>query len=399
MRVCQPRLQILKLWRRLRLFEDMLTKVLAEPGFGVRDLNPYTWLLYRHMAADVLDFSYPRALIRRYDVLHIHWPEWELNVIPSAARAAARLRMKLFTIDFVRARGTKVVWTAHNLSAHDGRHPELERRFWPAFTRRLDGYIALSESGRAAALERFDCLKRIPGYVIPHGHYRGEYPDDSNENARAALGIEAAARVILFFGQVRLYKNLPELIRAFRAMPDEHVVLCIAGRPKTEALGREIQSLAASDPRIHLHLSWVPPERIQFFFRAADLVVLPFRDILNSGSALLALSFNRPILVPNLGAMSELRSSVGSEWVRTYAGAIDAAELASALHWAKFEKRPSDAELREFEWPRLAQETLDAYEEIIAMRATPASSLCTAERNNRESKRSHAQASNSADPD
>ena len=54
------------------------------------------------------------------------------------------------------------------------------------------------------------------------------------------------------------------------------------------------------------------------FFSAADLVVLPFSDIMHSGSAILALSFNKPVLVPARGALPELQTRVGAAWVQTY---------------------------------------------------------------------------------
>jgi glycosyltransferase involved in cell wall biosynthesis len=110
---------------------------------------------------------------------------------------------------------------------------------------------------------------------------------------------------------------------------------------------------------------------VQLFFRAADFVVLPYRDILNSGAALLALSFNRPVLVPNQGAMGELQSSAGAEWVRIYSGDIDAAQLVDGLAWAVASERPREVRLDHLEWPRLAEQTLHAYEEIRSPRARP----------------------------
>jgi glycosyltransferase involved in cell wall biosynthesis len=340
--------------------------VIAQPAFAGRDANPYTWLLYKPMTAHVTDFSYRRALSARYDILHIHWPEWELNAFRSVAKVGARLRLKLLLIDALRARGTKIVWTVHNLRAHEGLHPRMEQWFWFAFTKRLDGYIALSDSGRLAARERFPNLERAPGFVIPHGHYRGEYQVDANVDARKALGIPSRTKVIVYFGQIRDYKNVPVLIRAFRRMQGEDTVLCIAGRPNPESLGEELRKEAAGDARIQLHLRNIPKDQVQLFFWAADLVVLPYRDILNSGTALLALSFNRPILVPCCGAMGELCSSVGPEWVRTYQGELDTDELECALLWATESPRPQEATLSGLEWPEIAGQTLRAYADIIS---------------------------------
>ena len=322
------------------------------------------------MAAEVSDFSHRRSLATRCDIFHVHWPEWELNAFSDAIEAAARLKFKLFAIDLFRARGAKLVWTVHNLRAHEGLHPRLEKWFWSAFIRKVDGFIALTQSGRVAAVEHFPHLASVPGYVIPHGHYRDEYPNDSANNAREQLGISPHARVLVFFGQIREYKNVPSLIRAFREVHG-NVVLCIAGKPNSDTLATELRREAAADPRVLLHLYDVPNERVQLFFHAADLVVLPYRDILNSGTALLSMSFNRPVLVPDRGAMEDLRERVGRQWIRTFVGEINALVLQQALAWATQASRPSEACLRELEWPKLADQTLRAYQDVIARRRQP----------------------------
>ena len=71
-----------------------------------------------------------------------------------------------------------------------------------------------------SAREKFTELRNLPGTVVPHGHYRGEYPDDSREDCRQQLGIPSNAKVVLFFGWIRDYKNVPGLIAAFRGLSD-----------------------------------------------------------------------------------------------------------------------------------------------------------------------------------
>jgi beta-1,4-mannosyltransferase len=340
-------------------------RVVAYPAFSLREQNPYTRLLYGNMDAQVSDFSYRRTLTTRCDILHFHWPEWELNAYTNAMQAAAWLRLKLLAMDWLRARGAKVVWTAHNLRAHDGLHPRLEKWFWSSFIKRVDAYIALTESGRCATLARFPSLSRVPGYVIPHGHYRNEYPNGAGAGLREQVGLNPNTKILLFFGQIREYKNVLALIRAFRGMEGD-IVLCIAGRPGSERLAAEVRREAAVDRRVLLYLYDVPKERVQDFFRDADLVVLPYRDILNSGTALLSLSFGRPVLVPDRGAMGELRSMVGPEWVRTYSGEIDATAMVEALAWSLNSVRPSEPQLGELEWPNLAKQTLNAFAEICS---------------------------------
>ena len=149
-------------------------------------------------------------------------------------------------------------------------------------------------------------------------------------------------------------------MRTVRALADD-VILLVAGAPQPPSLADEVRAAAAGDPRIRLSLGHVPDDKVQLYLRAADLVALPFRDITNSGSALLALGFDRPVLVPARGAMGELQALAGSEWVRTYEGELTPALLADALEWARAERSPASPPLEALDWSRIAEETLAFY--------------------------------------
>ncbi len=341
--------------------------ILARPAFKNKTDNPYNWLLYTYMkdlGVDIDESSPQKLIFNRYAIWHIHWPDLLLNN-QNQVKAFIKIQALLAQMDWARYQGVKTVWTIHNLATHEQFYPKLEAWFWQAFIRRLDGYISLSKAGMEAAKKRFMHLRNIPGFVVPHGHYRGEYLDDvSSQQARALLEIPDSAKVLLFFGKIRSYKNAPQLIRAFRQFSDPNTILYIVGRPEFPVLEQEIKTEAALDSRVQLHLDFVPKEKAQVFFRAADLVVLPYREILNSGSALLALSFNCPILVPLRGALGELQTQVGKEWVHTYTGDILPLQIEAALEWALNTPRAKQAPLDAWDWKELAQQTIHAYKAI-----------------------------------
>jgi glycosyltransferase involved in cell wall biosynthesis len=236
----------------------------------------------------------------------------------------------------------------------------------------LDGYFSLSRSGQEAACERFPQLGSIPGFVVPHGHYRDAYPNRIGKSqARSELGIPPTARVFTFVGQVRPYKNVPLLIHSFRELQDSHALLLVVGRIRGEQLEQEVTKAAEGDPRVRLKLSYIPDDELQLYLNAADLVVLPFEEILNSGSALLALSFDRPIFVPYKGALVELRDIVGSEWVKTFEGEPTAKSLSDAMEWALHTPRGKMAPLERFDWNHIAVQTLHGYRMIIAGNEAP----------------------------
>jgi glycosyltransferase involved in cell wall biosynthesis len=116
---------------------------------------------------------------------------------------------------------------------------------------------------------------------------------------------------------------------------------------------------------MRMRLEFVPDDELQLYFAAADLVVLPFEEILNSGSAILALSFNCPIYVPHSGALVELRDMVGVNWVKTYLGSLTPEGLADAMEWALETRRGLEAPLHWFEWPNVAKQTVEGYRSVI----------------------------------
>lgn len=343
-------------------------RVLAWPAFKNKSLNPYNWLLYTHLVrlgVKVEEFSAWKLLRGHCSIWHLHWPERYFND-PDRKKAWFKSRMLLNLVKWARARGVKIVWTIHNLWAHEGFHRDLEVKFWQEFTGQVDGYISLSNTGVDLARKRFRNLDRVPGIVIPHGHYCGVYPDSvTREQARRRLGLSMQDKVALFLGQVRPYKNVPHLIRVFRQVEEPQVRLVVAGKVDLNELRQQVIEEAGGDPRIFLSLSFVPDEELQVFLRAADLVVLPYREILNSGSAILALSYDRPVLVPELGALSELKKLVGSSWVYTYSGELTPAVFTSALNWAVKYPRGARPSLGVLGWENLAKRTLEFYKSLM----------------------------------
>jgi beta-1,4-mannosyltransferase len=341
-------------------------RALIFPDNGPKISNPYCDLLYGNMeqlGASTQGFTPLRALFGKYEILHLHWPEYYLAQSPGkAVVGAAGL---LLTIMWMRLRGTRVIWTAHNLHSHKLLYPKTERWFWKRLTPMLDGFIALTEFSVAQVRTEFPMLRSTPAFVIPHGDYRGSYPKTvSGAEARRKLGIPADQSVALFFGGIFAYKNVPHLIDTFLRADLPDAVLLIAGAPLSVQEGHELTELAKHDSRIQLHLRRIPDNEVQDFFAAADLAVLPFREILNSGSAVLALSFDRPVLVPALGAMPELQMRVGGDWVRTYPGELNVPELTAAIAWARKAQRPATPDLDSFDWGNIARETVAVYKQL-----------------------------------
>lgn len=343
----------------------------AEPAFRTRYANPYNARLYTAMTAEgvlVRDMSWFRLLATRVDIVHLHWPDLTFLSGVRQYRVVARLLFFFGFLKLARLRGTRLVWTAHNINSHEERStPFLRAQYRKLLTRNLDAVICLSADGVAAVRAAYPELADVPAYVTPHGHYRHDYDFAiTRSEARRLLGIDQDARLLVSVGQIRPYKNVPTLIEQFRARPDDGTLLGIAGNPGKGAMRAGVNAAAKADPRILMELSFLSDERMALWLRASDLVVLPYSAIQNSGSAILAVSADRPVLVPDLGAMHELAELVGEHWVRLYQGSFERSVLDDAITW--LEGRPADetADLSALEWDAIARATVEVYREVLA---------------------------------
>ena len=340
--------------------------VLALPAYRHGE-NPYTTLLYRQLELQghqVLEWTVRRSAFRRYDVFHIHWPDAYVDrrsVVASLLSAVAVIAL----VVLARLRGAAVVWTVHNLRGHDNRHPRIEATMKRIFVRHIDGVICMSEVSAHEVREAWPALEDVPITVAHHGELASAYPDPGGRiGARAALGLAEEVVSFVFVGQLRRYKNVPSLIRAFRGLDGGDFRLTIAGpAPDPEVLD-EVAALAGGDPRIDLRPRFLDADTLATLVAAADAVVLPFDAVLNSGAAVLALSLHTRVVVPRTPTFDELGRLVGIEWVRTFTPPLTSAVLSNAVARAP-QARP---DLSALSWGEVGRSTVDLYTRAIARR-------------------------------
>jgi glycosyltransferase involved in cell wall biosynthesis len=209
-------------------------------------------------------------------------------------------------------------------------------RLFPAL---VDGFAVLSDNAIPLAEREYPRLKRKPRVVTRQGPFDAIYPSEiTKQAARRILGLADDEVVGLAFGQVRPYKAIPALLDVFRAVDRPDVRLVVAGKPRPPTLGDEIEDRARLDPRVLTRLDYVPTADVQAYFAAADLVILNHTELLNSGAALLALRFERPLLAPALGSLPELAARAGP-WVTLF-DVLDPQVLDAALQEATRPRAP-----------------------------------------------------------
>ena len=277
-------------------YQRLLSEALSEQGVDV-ELEPYGGV-----------FSVSRSLRARpgTDILHIHWTH---PFIEGRNGFTARLKSRSFLAQCRRAlaRGVKLVWTVHNIGEHGGRFPKLDAVVHRQLASLCHGIIVHGKTARREVGEAFGIEGDERIRVIPHANYIGVYPDTmGRKEARKALGMGKGKRLLLYFGFIRDYKGLPELIDSFKKLDAKDARLVIAGKPFDDGLVAKLRKKAEGDRNIRLDMEYIPDERVQEYMKAADAVVLPYRDFLTSGAVMLAMSFGRPVIAPDAGHIREV---------------------------------------------------------------------------------------------
>lgn len=300
---------------------------------------------------------------------------WRLRQLVRALRPEiVHLNNPLSKLDFMtfrrlRSLGPRFVYTAHDPKPDTGTTWFDWARFREADAILVHSTIA--ETDLAAGGIAKSKLARIH-----HGNYLKFCRDADlpNDEAKRLLGLPSSAGVLLFFGTILPYKGLDILLKAFSLMSSQRsdLYLVIAGEPLEDftPYRRDIERFDLGRRTI-LDLRYVPFDEFQKYFRSADVVVFPYRNIYQSGVLQLAYGFGRPVAATNVGGLGELIAEDGTGAV---APADDPRGLAEVV--LRLLSDPAAAETMgkrgrylaetKYAWPAVAQRVMDVYRTVAA---------------------------------
>jgi len=208
----------------------------------------------------------------------------------------------------------KVVFTAHNVNKakRDSCDSALNRVTLAIQYRLADRIFVHTEKMKSELVQEFGVSPECV-VVIPFG--TNIAVSDTELTTRAAkhrLGIRAGERTILFFGRIVPYKGLECLVEAFHrlARRDTNCRLIVAGEPMKgfkdyiDAIRRAMAEDSGAD-RILRRLEFIPDDETEVYFKAADVLVLPYRSIFESGVVFLAYRFGLPVIASDVGSFRE----------------------------------------------------------------------------------------------
>ena len=237
---------------------------------------------------------------------------------------------------YYRLLGKRLVLTVHNVNAaqRDGGDSVLNRLTLGIQYRLAHHLFVHTDAMQRQLQEEFGvAAERIT--TIPFGiNSTASTTPLNGQQARQELGLPDSARVILFFGNIAPYKGLEYAVAAMArlARTQPHARLLVAGRLKTSGdywpkiAGAIRQSGLAQ--RILLHTTYIPDERIEVYFKAADVLILPYTHVFQSGVVFLGYHFGLPAIVSDVG---ELKQAVIEGVTGFVCVPADADALADAL--------------------------------------------------------------------
>jgi glycosyltransferase involved in cell wall biosynthesis len=214
---------------------------------------------------------------------------------------------------YYRMLGKKIILTVHNVNirkrdSNDSYLNRISLRLQYNFCHHI---FVHTERMRSELVSDF----RIPKgkvSVIPFG-INNTVPNTvlSTEEAKQQIGVNRSDKTLLFFGNIAPYKGLEYLISAFSALlaKDPNYRLIIVGRPKgSQDYWKQIQQAIAPGrirDRIIQRIEYIPDELTALYFKAADVLVLPYTHVFQSGVLFLAYSFGLPAIVADVGTLRE----------------------------------------------------------------------------------------------
>lgn len=309
------------------------------------------------------------AASARAPIFHILWN----NKIEVFDRTLLMLYYKLL--------GKRLVFTAHNVNARkrDGNDSWVNRLTLRAQYKLLDHIFVHTEAMKTELSSEF-CVPESKVSVIPFG-INNTVPNTtlSRDQAKRYFGLNSSDKTLLFFGNIASYKGLEYLTAAFaevsKNLPNYRLI--IGGRPKgCESYWRRIEqgilSSGASD-RIIRKIEYVPDEETELYFKAADVLILPYTHVFQSGVLFLGYSFGLPAIAADVGSLREeimegktgfvFKPQDSSDLARTIRRYFDS-ELFRNLDDRRSEIKQYANE--RYSWGKVGEMTREVYRKLLA---------------------------------
>lgn len=305
-----------------------------------------------------------------YDIIHVHWIEslFNWNIRQLTEEDYSRLK---FRLENLKKSNTKLILTKHNEFPHHLHENRLIRKVYNLFYEYTDGIIHLGQYSLNKFRENYvGTLENIEHVIINHGNYLNLKNNTSKQTARNILNISENRFVFLCFGKFRVKEERSIVIKAFKKTNIESKTLLST----TWNFGYGKENMFSKIKRFILNLSsnyklfnaYISEDNIQTYMNAADVLIVPRINSLNSGLVYLGLSFGKIIIGPTTGNITEIMEETNNlKFVPN-----DVGSLSSAMKKA-FALKDTDIDYKNMvfardycSWDDIAQAHVNSYTKI-----------------------------------
>ena len=309
------------------------------------------------------------AMRTESQVFHIQWP----NKFEFFDRTILNIYYKLL--------GKRLVYTAHNIDAQrrdNGASGILNRASLRLMYLTMDNIIVHTNKMKSELAEQFG-IDETKITVIPHGiNTAVPNTDLSKSEARRLLGLGAEDKVLLLFGNIRPYKGIEYALLALDILKAKYsgLKLIIAGLVGEYGhYWTEIEKIIDSEALkgdVLEELRFIPDEEIEVFFKAADLMVLPYKHIFQSGVLFLSLSFGLPVVATDVGSLREAVMDGGAGFVCRPSEVEDLAEKVDLYFQSELYRNQEDCRkkiiayaMEKYSWKTIGMMTRNVYQKVM----------------------------------
>jgi len=258
--------------------------------------------------------------------------------------------------------GFKVWAIVHDIESFEKDNSNrIEKRVYQTV---IDHLIVHNEFSKKALLQKVDQDLKNKLSIIPHGNYQNQINNQlSKAEARGKLNLANDTFYVLFFGQIKNVKGLDLLLKAIPKI--DKVELLIAGKVWKDdfSIYQSIIEKRGIENQTKLWIRHISDEEKDYFFAAADLLVLPYKKIYQSGVLLMSLSYGLPALVSDLPANRETAANAAIYFTSENVSDLNS-KLKSILDQTQqlHELRDkSKARAQDFEWNHISS----LYEKLL----------------------------------
>jgi len=233
---------------------------------------------------------------KKIDILHVQW--FLLSPID------------YYFISKAKKLGIKILVTIHDILPFNTKF--YDYKYHKKIYQIADSIIVQGEVNKTKLLNLFPDIENLQSKTvyIPHGNFVDYVEEVKKNDARKYLNLPENKVILLFFGQIKKVKGLDVLIKAMKQVCDKRkdVLLVIAGKvwdDNFEVYDKLINENGLTD-FIRGDIKYIADQDVKYYFGSSDVVILPYKNVYQSGVVQLAYSYKKPVIATNVGAFKEV---------------------------------------------------------------------------------------------